>query len=107
MKKYTIREVSHYIGFRFHPILNPVRVDFEFTNESKYELKPRTLLREQCNKLGRLGFNITGTESSRIGWRYNSDTDLFEVCKYLYINGNIATITTNKESVVSLDKFQN
>ena len=94
MKKYTIKKGRHYSGYRFRPILFPRSVSFEFmfTEESKYQSEPHTKLREQWLKLAGIALDPFGRNSARVAWRYNSDTDTFEMCQYLHLNGSFKVL---------------
>ena len=112
MNKYVIRKGKHFSGFRFHPILFPESISFEFmfTNKSKYYSEPHSQLREQWNKLAGMSLNLSGSESIRLAWRYNCDTNLFEVSEYAHIKGEIKsfpffTVKAHERHFVSLSKL--
>ena len=89
MEEFKIKAGSHYCKLHYNPIIAPngIEFTFRFSDRSMYYSKKGTYLRGAVNKLCGLSFDPIGRNSARLGWRYNYDTDFFEVIAYFHING--------------------
>jgi len=95
MKNYKILKWCHYAINFFPRILTindkkPIRrfeKFIEFTDSCRYEINEPSCV----NKLFGFCFGLFGVHknSARFGWTYNKETNLIDIWKYVYVDGDL------------------
>ncbi len=91
MKVYSIDKGRHRSGMYFRPSYKPYEISYNvmFLNGTDYIEKLENLKKfsKDWNKLFGVSFLWHHNNSIRIGWRYDTDSDLIQLCLYLYNKG--------------------
>lgn len=91
-KEQTIEQGNHFVKtsdrivkIRWRPKV--VEYDIVFSKNTNYDLKG--VDQQDWNKLIGLYFNLANTRDNTVmvGWRYNIEEDIIEVCPYYHIDG--------------------
>lgn len=90
MKTIKTKKGNHYslpFIFQLRWKAKKVEKEFTFTKDSVYNLDNED--QKDWNKLTGVSFNISALKNSvMVGWRYNVETNNFELCLYFHVNGS-------------------